>query len=76
VVRDTQRCNREGRATARNRIVGDGEFIAGESVLLPGERIEVPLVAPERSADRGYLLKKHVLRPGQSALLRRSAGPT
>lgn len=32
----------EGRLTARIRIFGEGEFIAGESPLLPGETIAIP----------------------------------
>ncbi|MET8538217.1 hypothetical protein ABZV67_42590 [Streptomyces sp. NPDC005065] len=66
----------EGRSTARIRIVGDGEFTAGESPLLPGETIAVPPVASEWRSDRSYLLREHVLRPGRSALFRWAASNT
>ncbi|MFE7581083.1 hypothetical protein ACFU5Y_05885 [Streptomyces gardneri] len=66
----------EGRSTARIRIVGDGEFIADDSPLLPDGQVEVPPVASEWRSDRSYLFREHVLRPGQSALFRWAAGST
>ncbi|MGW3399459.1 hypothetical protein [Streptomyces hydrogenans] len=66
----------EGRSTARIRVVGDGEFIAGESPLLPDGRVEVPPVASEWRSDRSYLFREHVLRPGQSAMFRWAAAHT
>ncbi|MEW2325419.1 hypothetical protein AB0926_30765 [Streptomyces griseoincarnatus] len=66
----------EGRSTARIRIAGEGEFIAGESHLLPGETIPVPPIASEWRSDRSYLYREHVLRPGQTALFRWAASNT
>ncbi|MDX3771525.1 MULTISPECIES: hypothetical protein [unclassified Streptomyces] len=66
----------EGRSTARIRIAGEGEFITGESPLLPGETIAIPPVASEWRSDRSYLYREHVLRPGQTALFRWAASNT
>ncbi|MDI6521407.1 hypothetical protein QMA61_35070 [Streptomyces coelicoflavus] len=66
----------EGRSTARIRLTGEGEFIAGESPLLPGEIIPVPPTASEWRSDRSYLNREHVLRPGQTALFRWAASNT
>ncbi|WP_405407409.1 hypothetical protein [Streptomyces sp. NBC_01124] len=62
----------EGASTARVRIMGDGQFIEGESPLLPGQVLTVP---PLSSAARreDYLYQMHILRPGQSALIRWAA---
>ncbi|MBB4161623.1 hypothetical protein ACFY8W_00015 [Streptomyces sp. NPDC012637] len=64
----------EGASTARVRIMGDGEFIEGDSHLLPGERLSVP---PRSAAGSGfgedYLHRMHILRPGQSALVQWAA---
>ncbi|MGJ3558015.1 hypothetical protein ACR6C2_00180 [Streptomyces sp. INA 01156] len=66
----------EGRSTARIRILGEGEFISGESPLLPGETIAVPPVASEWRSDQSYLYLEHVLRPGRTALFRWAASNT
>ncbi|RDD83860.1 hypothetical protein [Streptomyces parvulus] len=66
----------EGRSTARIRLTGEGEFIAGESPLLPDGVISVPPTASEWRSDRSYLYREHVLRPGQTALFRWAASNT
>ncbi|MEU2119505.1 hypothetical protein ABZ567_28535 [Streptomyces sp. NPDC016459] len=64
----------EGASTARVRIMGDGEFIEGETHLLPAERLSVPpRSAAGSSFGEDYLYRMHILRPGQSALIQWAA---
>lgn len=65
----------EGRSTARVRLNGEGQFIEGETSLVPEKNVPYPPVAGT-SIGAEYLFREHLLRPGEVALFEWGGGST